>query len=118
VAEAATDLNRLRAVSQYDLDDRVLRHQLDAIAERTGNQLDLPMSMVTVVLDSAQVLIGSSGLEGWIVSAGGTPIEWSFCAQAVASGQPYIVANAAHDEAQHDNPLVTMAASAVTPEFR
>lgn len=101
------DLDRLRDIAGIDLADPELRRRLDVIAHETRQRLGLPMSLVTLVLDSAQLIAGSDGVAGWIAEAGGTPIEWSFCVNAVLAGEPYVVADAANDPRQWDNPLVT-----------
>jgi GAF domain-containing protein len=36
----------------------------------------------------------------------GTPVEWSFCALAVASGEPFVVEDATTHPLTRDNPLV------------
>jgi GAF domain-containing protein len=99
---------RMLVLSSIDLDDVGLRAQLDAITARTADRLGLPSSLVTLVLDTAQVLAGSHGVPEWIVAAGGTPVEWSFCAHTVSRGGPYVVTDATTDPAHADNPLVTV----------
>jgi len=107
VLDAAADIDRLRAIARYDLSGQDLRDRLDAIAAQTRAELDLPISLVSMVLDTAQLIVGSSGLSGWANAVGGAPVEWSFCAHAVATGRPYVVEDAARDAVQRDNPLVT-----------
>src|SRR5690349_8260946 len=98
---------RLAVIGGIDLDDAELQRRLNAIAERTATRLHLPISLVSIVLDTAQVFLGAHGLHGWLADAGGTPVEWSFCANAVTSGRPYVVPDAAADPRQATNPLVT-----------
>jgi GAF domain-containing protein len=62
--------------------------------------------MVTVVLDQAQFFAAHHGLDGWMAEARGTPVEWSFCALAVASGEPFVVEDATTHPLTRDNPLV------------
>ena len=102
------NLARAQVLAGLDLDNPALRRELDAITERTAGRLGLPISLVSFVLDTAQLLGGSHGIDGWIAAAQGTPVEWSFCANAVASGQPYIVPDATADAQQANNPLVTI----------
>ncbi len=102
------DLQRMQVLASIDLDSLGLRQKLDAVTTQTAQRLGLPISLVSLVLDTAQFLAGSHGLDGWIAEAEGTPIEWSFCAHAVASGQPYIVPDAGIDAQQCENPLVTV----------
>lgn len=101
-------LDRMAALAQYDLEDRLLREQLDALCARTSARLGMPMSMTSVVLDTAQYFVGSHGLTGWVAEVGGTPAEWAFCAHAVVAGQPlYVVSDATTHPAHRDSPLVT-----------
>jgi GAF domain-containing protein len=100
------DIERLRATDRIDLDDPVLRDELDRIAAGVATRTRLPASAVTIVLDTAQLFAGSAGLPGWLAQAGGTPIEWSMCANVVTSGCPYLVEDARNDPRQATNPLV------------
>ncbi|HEX8903585.1 MAG TPA: GAF domain-containing protein [Longimicrobiaceae bacterium] len=100
------DADRLREIADLDL----LTPEVDAILQRTVEEaaarLHLPMSMVTVVLDEAQFFAAHHGLTGWMAEARGTPVEWSFCANAVASREPFVVEDATTHPAVRDNPLV------------
>ncbi|MEV4279989.1 GAF domain-containing protein [Actinoplanes xinjiangensis] len=100
--------HRYAVLADIDLDDPELRHRLDAIAERTAQRLGQPIGLVSMVLNTAQVFPGSYGLQGWLAEMAGTPIEWSFCVNAVTSGAPYVVPDATTDIKQADNPLVTI----------
>ena len=102
-----TASDRLAALAAYDLDDPRLRRRLDALAQRTAAELGQPVGLVTLVLDGAQILAGATGVPDWLEKIRGTPVEWSFCANTVVSGEPYLVADAATDPVQRDNPLVT-----------
>lgn len=104
---APLDAHRLHLLAALDLDDPELRRRLDAITERTAARLHMPISLVTVVSHVAQDFISSYGLVGWLDEAQGTPVEWSFCRQAVASRGPYVVPDARVDAEQSTNPLVT-----------
>jgi GAF domain-containing protein len=101
------DIDRIRVIAGLDLHNPRLRAELDAITARTAARLGVPISLASIVLDTAQLLAGSHGVTGWIAEAGGTPVEWSFCAQTVLSGDPYVVPDAATDPRQSANPLVT-----------
>ena len=102
------DRRRLGALAGYDWDHPDLRRGVDAISQRTATRLGLPVGMANIVLDTAQFTVGSHGVTGWIAEAGGTPVEWSFCAQTVMTSHPYVVANASVDPVQRHNPLVTI----------
>jgi GAF domain-containing protein len=97
---------RLAVLAGIDIDNPRLRAKLDAVSARTAQRLGQPISLVSMVLDGAQFFAGSFGIEGWLAELQGTPIEWSFCANAVRSGQPYVVPDAEADELQATNPLV------------
>jgi GAF domain-containing protein len=101
------DPDRIAVLSRIDLDDAELRRRLDVITERTARRLGQPIGLVSMVLDSAQFFIGSHGLDGWLADVGGTPIEWSFCANVVTTGEDYVVPDASADLQQATNPLVT-----------
>ncbi|GIM89021.1 GAF domain-containing protein [Paractinoplanes toevensis] len=100
------DFQRLAALAEIDIDNPELRGKLDALAERAASRLGRPVGLISMVLDSSQFFAGSHGLEGWLAELGGTPIEWSFCVNAVRSGQPYVVPDARADPLQSSNPLV------------
>ncbi|MBG0818591.1 GAF domain-containing protein [Planomonospora sp. ID82291] len=99
-------LARLTEISRYDLAAPELRTALDDVARRTAARLGQPISLVTVVLDTAELVVGSHGPLGWIAETGGAPAEWAFCAQLVRDGRPYVVPDLAADPVQHDNPVV------------
>ncbi|RZS89779.1 GAF domain-containing protein [Motilibacter rhizosphaerae] len=105
--DPVTDAERLQEVGSYDLYSDEVRAQLDAFARAAAARFDLPIGLVSIVLDEAQYLAGTSGVEGWIDEADGTPVEWSFCVNAVRNRAPYVVPDATVDPLQHDNPLVT-----------
>ena len=101
-AEAA----RLEEIVELGL----LSPDVDAILQQTVEEaavrLRLPMSMVTMVLDEAQFFAAHHGLSGWMAESRGTPVEWSFCAHAVAGREPFVVEDATTHPVVRDNPLV------------
>ncbi|MGX6600710.1 GAF domain-containing protein [Micromonosporaceae bacterium Da 78-11] len=99
---------RLQVLAGLDLDHPVLQQELDAITRRTADRLGLPISLVSFVLDTAQFLGGSHGVDGWIAGAQGTPVEWSFCAHTVTSREAYVIPDTGADPVQSVNPLVTV----------
>lgn len=105
---ALSTIERLREIAAYNLFDKDLRTELDVVCQRTAERLNQPIGLVTIVLDSAQLVVGRSGLAGWIAASEGTPAEWSFCARAVVDGLPYVVPDATTDAVQSHNPLVMM----------
>ncbi|MEU4244604.1 GAF domain-containing protein [Actinoplanes sp. NPDC026619] len=97
---------RLAVLAGIDIDNPELRAKLDEVSARTAARLGQPVSLVSMVLDGAQFFAGSFGLQGWLAELNGTPIEWSFCVNAVQSRTPYVVTDARIDALYAANPLV------------
>ena len=106
--DAVLDRSRLMEIGSYDVMSAPVRSALDELARTAAERLGSPIGMVTIVMDSAQFLAGTHGVQGWMAEAGGTPVEWSFCANVVRSGEPYVVEDASTDPVQRHNPLVTL----------
>ena len=102
------DLERLAEIADLDVFTAEATARLDEYARRAAQRLGTPIGLVTIVLDGAQVLVGRHGLTGWLATAPGTPVEWSFCAQTVRTREPYVVPDASVDAVQQHNPLVTV----------
>jgi GAF domain-containing protein len=108
MSDYVTDPQRLLEVASFDLFSAEAAAALDAYAARAAERLGMPIGLVSIVLDSAQFLAGRHGLQGWVAEANGTPVEWSFCAEAVRARSRYVVPDAANDPRQQDNPLVQL----------
>lgn len=100
----ATD--RVRAVADLSLGTVRTDPVLAALLVDVAASLALPIAAVNIVLDGAAQLVASVGVDGWVAEVGGVPIEWSFCRHTVASGAPVVIADAACDPRERDNPLV------------
>ena len=100
------DESRLREIVELDLLSPGVDDILQATVAAAAGRLGLPKAMVTVVLDQAQFFAAHHGLDGWQLETRGTPVEWSFCALAVASGEPFVVEDATTHPLTRDNPLV------------
>ena len=100
------DPARLREIAALRLTspetDAILQQTVDEAAAR----LALPIGLVSIVMDEAQFFAAHTGLEGWMAQARGTPIEWSFCVNAVRGGEPFVVEDATTHPAVKDIPLV------------
>lgn len=84
-----------------------MRVELDQAAARVAQQLRTAMGGVHVVLGGAQCVAGGYGGTGtWFAAAGGSPIEWSFCAMAVRDREPYVVPDLRADALHRLNPVV------------
>ncbi|MFI5912429.1 GAF domain-containing protein [Dactylosporangium sp. NPDC051541] len=96
-----TDIDRLRAVARYDLDDPDLRQALDAISAETARRLGGSITAVNILLDRAVLTMSSHGAEGTMTAeVGGAPAEWSFCSRVVTEGRPQVVQDTATDEGE------------------
>lgn len=84
--------------------------EVDAVLQQTVDEaaaaLNLPTALVSIVMGEAQYFAAEHGLSGWMAEAHGTPVEWSFCANAVQSGEPFVVEDATQHPVVKDNPLV------------
>jgi GAF domain-containing protein len=97
---------RIRQIARYDLFHPALPALLDAIAARSAEQVHAPVSLVSVILDSSQFILGGHGVTGWVAEAQGTPAEWSLCTQTVLDGRPYCVNDNTSDPVHADNPML------------
>lgn len=100
------DAQRLQEIAELGLLSREIDPVLQQAAEEAASRLGLPISLVSIVLDEAQHFAASRGLTGWLAEVGGTPVEWSFCANSVRSGEPFVVEDAQADPRVQENPLV------------
>ncbi len=101
------EVDRLAEIADLDLFSPQVQAKLDVFARRAAERFDLPVGLVSIVLDSAQYFAGRHGVEGWMDAADGTPVEWSFCANTVRDRAQYVVQDASTDGRQSSNPLVT-----------
>jgi len=101
------DPERLGELASLPLAEQEIKSALDAITARAAEAFQLPISLVSIVLDSAQFFAGATGLGGWLAETRGTPVEWAFCRHVVEGSDPFLVEDAAADERVQTNPLVT-----------
>ena len=99
---------RMSQLARYDLFHPRLKARMETIAAHSAYQLNAPISLVSVVLDSAQFFLGAHGVTGWIDEALGTPAEWALCTHTVLTGRPYCLIDATTDAVQANNPLPAM----------
>jgi GAF domain-containing protein len=100
------DVERLQEIVDLDLLSPESDAVLQDIAREAAEALGLPTALVTVVLDEAQFFAARHGVEGWMNDAQGTPVEWSFCAHAVANEAPFVVEDATTHPAVRHMPIV------------
>jgi GAF domain-containing protein len=102
------DEQRLQEIHDLDLLSPEVDPILQDVAAEAASRLELPVSLISVVLDEALHVAGMHGPEGlWLAETRGHPVEWSFCATSVRTRDAFVVENAeTHPDHQH-NPLVT-----------
>jgi GAF domain-containing protein len=106
--DPVTSFDRLAEIAALDLFSPRAQVLLDRFARQAAQRLGLPVGLVTIILDDAQVMAGAHGLVGWMAETRGVPLEWSFCRTPVQTGQRHVITNAAVDATHRDNPLVTV----------
>ena len=99
---------RMRQIAGYNLFHPDLQARLDAVATRSAELLNAPVSMVSVVLDSSQFILGQHGVPGWVAEVQGTPAEWALCSHTVLAGSPYCLVDGTADPRHAGNPLLAM----------
>jgi GAF domain-containing protein len=102
------DEQRLQEIHDLDLLSSDVDPILQEVAAEAASRLELPVSLISVVLDEALHVAGMHGPEGlWLGDTRGHPVEWSFCATSVRTRDAFVVENAETHPDHHDNPLVT-----------
>jgi GAF domain-containing protein len=102
------DPARMRYLAGYDLLNTDLRTSLDAVAQRSATLLEAQVSLVSVILDSSQFILGAHGVSGWVADVQGAPAEWAMCTQTVLNGEPYCVTDGRSDPRHAGNPFLQM----------
>lgn len=100
------DPARMRCIAGYDLFAPKLAARLNPICADSAARLNAPVSLISIILDSAQFIVGSHGLEGWVDQVQGMPAEWAICTHTVLAGAPYCVGDARAEPLHRDNPLL------------
>ncbi|HET7461427.1 MAG TPA: GAF domain-containing protein [Longimicrobium sp.] len=96
------DVERLQEIVDLGLLEGEADPVLQELTSEAATRLGLPTSTVTVVLDEAQFFAAQHGVDGWMAESRGTPVEWSFCAHAVANRAPFVVEDATvHPDVKH-----------------
>lgn len=103
---SSEELARLGEIARLDLTSVEQDEELQRIVQRAGKELDLPIGLVSIVLDGAQHFVARMGLGGWLEEANGTPGEWAFCLNAVETKRQFVVEDAREHPVVKDNPLV------------
>jgi GAF domain-containing protein len=93
-ADPIRDNARLAEIAALGLTSAEVDDVLQRTVEEASARLGLPTAMVSIVMDEAQWFAAHTGLPAWMAEARGTPIEWSFCANAVRTNEPFVVEDA------------------------
>ena len=97
---------RLADIADIDLDNAQLREDLDGLARRASEQTGHPVSMINIILDNAQLTLGSHGLPDMVRAIGGLPTEWTFCVHTVLARGACVIPDARSDHRFDANPFV------------
>ena len=99
---------RLREIDRLGLLRDGADAQLHAEVRALAGRLDLPVALVSILLEDAQLFLASHGLSGWIDEIQGTPLEWSFCRYTATRPAGFVVEDATTHPLTAENPLVTI----------
>ena len=105
-ADPIRDIGRIEEIARLKLHDDQVDEILNGYVQQAAEEFDLSIGLVSVVLDDAQHFAAAHGLDDWIAESKGTPVEWSFCANSVATRKPFIVEDSETHEKVKDIPLV------------
>lgn len=105
VAEACVELgdpDRLRALTQLGL-TAASDPRMEEFAQWVREELVVPVALVSLVREDAQVFPGMAGLTGRWARQRSTPLTHSFCQHVVRTARPLIIADARIDPLVRDN---------------
>jgi GAF domain-containing protein len=105
VSGAIGNHERLAALRRLVLLDTAPSLAFDRLTELAAQLLDAPVALISLIDADRQFFLSSCGLPEAYRSARETPLEYSICQYAVASGRPYIVDNV------HEEPLLAASAA-------
>jgi GAF domain-containing protein len=107
VDDPIRDPARLEEIIRLDLFAPEVREVLDDLARRAAERLNLPIGMVSLVLDEAQYFVGAHGIDGWLNASNGSPVEWSYCQYTVTDHDEFVVENAEQNPRTKNSPFAT-----------
>lgn len=104
--EAVTQRSRVAAAQLILPIDARRAHILDRLVRLAADLIETAIAMLTIVEGHRQVFAAHAGLPEEVAAAGSTPLEYSICQHAVASGRSLIVCDARKDPILRDNRAV------------
>jgi GAF domain-containing protein len=106
-ADPIHDAARLQEIADLGLLSDDVDPILQDVAARAAARLQLPVSLISVVLDEALHVAGAHGIDGlWLGETRGHPVEWSFCKTSVHTRDAFVVESAPTHPEHRNNPLV------------
>lgn len=102
----AEEAARLEEIASLNLITSKANPVLQSIVDAAAREMNLPMAVVSILLDDVQYFPAMSGVVGPVKEAKGTPIEWSFGINVVRTRKPFIVEEASTHPTMKDSPLV------------
>ena len=100
-ARSGDEAGRLRAVAAYGLDDASADAEFDRFAAAAAELLNLPIGLVTLVVEHEVVTKGRYGLD-----VGSVPRDVALCAHTVLDDAGLVVPDLTQDPRFSDNPAV------------
>ena len=99
---------RLHKLDQMGLVDPGAQEdeQLHGIVEATAKRFEVPIAMISLILEDKQWFKAQVGLPGPVAEERSIKREWSLCSQVVQGRQPLVINDAAVHPAFANNPLV------------
>ena len=97
---------RVQAAREVQPVQPARRQVLDRLVALAAELADAPAALITLVEDHRQVFAAYYGLPEDLGERGETPIEYSICQYAVASGKPLIAEDLAGDPGFRSHPAV------------
>lgn len=107
-AASLYDPDRLAMICDLDVLSASSDPALQALTKEVAASFELPICLLSIVLDEAQYFAAHVGLTGWLAETRGTPAEWSFCRHVVNDGSVLVIEDATVDARTKDNPLVRL----------
>ncbi|MDT7573989.1 MAG: hypothetical protein QOH17_322, partial [Pseudonocardiales bacterium] len=102
VCQEVSDPARLRALTELGLSAEP-DAQMEEFAHWVRESLDVPVALVSLVREDAQVFPGMVGLAGSWAQQRSTPLTHSFCQHVVRTARPLIITDAREDPLVGDN---------------
>lgn len=101
---APQESRRLAALAESRLLGTPAEEAFDRLARLAAHVTDCPIALVTLLSSQRQWFKARVGID-----LAETPRAWSFCSHALASGDTFVVGDAANDPRFANNPLVVAA---------